>query len=526
MPPTAVATSVGTAAPRTRIVEPIVFVGGLCSVGYEISASRLLAPYFGDSTFIWANLIGLTLTYLALGYWLGGKAADRWPDPRVLFTITAVAAFFAGLIPLLSRPILHASLKAFDQVAVGAFYGALVGTILLFAIPITLLGFVTPFAIKISLRDLELAGKTAGRLYALSTVGSILGSFLPVLVFIPMVGTAKTFLILSLTLALLSIAGLIKVRFRPGVAGAIVLSALLVAATVTDPAGAIKPPYLGTLIHEEQSQYNYIQVLKDGGDTLLALNEGHAIHSIYNPNQLITGGPWDYFMVPPLFRPSVPVVSRGLMIGLAAGTAAREMLAAYPDMAIDGVEIDPAVVAVGRKYFDMNEPNLKVFVQDGRYFLRTATAKYDIVGVDAYHQPYIPFQLTTKEFFEEIAAHLTGQGAAVVNVGRTSTDYRLVDAIATTMSAVFDHVYEIDVDRYDNTMVIGMNGDASIANFNLNASAVSAFPVLGQVAAVSVQTGDIREAVPNGLVFTDDRAPVERAVDQMILGAATGKDEP
>jgi predicted membrane-bound spermidine synthase len=526
MPPAIDESSLGIAAPRTRFIQLIVFVGGLCSVGYEISASRLLAPYFGDSTFIWANLIGLTLTYLALGYWLGGKAADRWPDPRILFGITAVAAVFAGLIPLMSRPILHASLNAFDQVAIGAFYGALVGTILLFAIPITLLGFVTPYAIKISLRDLELAGKTAGRLYALSTVGSILGSFLPVLVLIPIVGTARTFLILSLTLALLSIVGLINARHRNGAAVAVALSILLVAVTIADPAGAIKPPYLGALIHEEQSQYNYIQVLKDGDDTLLALNEGHAIHSIYNPNQVITGGPWDYFVVPPLFRATVPTVSSGLMIGLAAGTAAREMFAAYPNMTIDGVEIDPAVVAVGRKYFDMNEPNLNVIVQDGRYFLRTTNKTYDIVGVDAYHQPYIPFQLTSKEFFQEIAAHLTPQGGAVVNVGRTDTDYRLVDAIATTMSAVFDHVYEIDVDQYDNTMVIGMNGDASIANFNLNASVVAADPVLGQVAAVSVRSGDIREAVPRGLVFTDDRAPIEQVVDQMILGAATGKDEP
>lgn len=513
------------AAKGSRFVEPIVFTGGLCSVAYEISASRLLAPYFGDSTFIWANLIGLTLAYLALGYWLGGKAADRWPEPRILFAITAVAAFFAGLIPIMSRPILRASLNAFDQVAVGAFYGALVGTILLFAIPITLLGFVTPYAIKIKLHDLERAGKTAGRLYSLSTVGSIAGSFVPVLLLIPLVGTARTFVILSLVLGLLSIAGLLDVGFRIGAVAAAALSALLILASFAGPAGAIKPPYLGTLIHEEQSQYNYIQVLKDGDDTLLALNEGHAIHSVYNPNQLLTGGPWDYFMVPPLFRAVMPHVSRGLMIGLAAGTAARELFAAYAGMSIDGVEIDPAVVDVGRRYFAMNEPGLQVIVQDGRYFLRTTQNAYDIIGIDAYHQPYIPFQLTTKEFFQEVAAHLAPGGGAVVNVGRAAADYRLVDAIATTMAAVFDHVYEVDVGGYDNTMVIGMNGDASIANFDRHAAALNAGSVLGQVAATSVATGTIREAHPNGLVFTDDRAPVEQVVDQMILGAATGKDK-
>lgn len=509
-----------------RFVEPIVFVGGLCSVAYEISASRLLAPYFGDSTFIWANLIGLTLTYLALGYWLGGKAADRWPEPSVLYAITAVAAFFAGLIPIMSRPILHMSLKAFDDVSIGAFYGALLGTILLFAIPITLLGFVTPYAVKLKLSDLQRAGKTAGRLYSLSTVGSIAGSFIPVLVLIPTVGTARTFLILSLGLGALSVAGLVDARVRRRAAAASVLTAMLIAVTAVVPGGAIKPPYLGVLIHEEQSQYNYIQVLKDGDDTLLALNEGHAIHSIYNPKQLLTGGPWDYFMVPPLFRGGEPSVSRGLMIGLAAGSAARELFAAYPNMTIDGVEIDPSVVAVGRTYFDMNEPNLNVIVQDGRYYLRTTNQHYDIVGVDAYHQPYIPFQLTTKEFFQEIAGRLTPTGAAIVNVGRAGSDYRLVDAIATTMSAVFEHVFEIDVAQYDNTMVVGMNGDASIANFENHAAALGSATLLGQVAAESVESGLIREARPSGMVFTDDHAPVERVIDQMILGAATGKDGP
>jgi len=511
---------------RTRFIEPVVFVGGLCSVGYEISASRLLAPYFGDSTFIWANLIGLTLTYLAVGYWLGGKAADRWPDPRALFAITTAAAFFAGLIPFMSRPILHASLNAFDQLAVGAFYGALLGTILLFAVPITLLGFVTPFAIKLRLDDLERAGKTAGRLYALSTVGSIVGSFLPVLLLIPVVGTAKTFLILSLALGLISIAGLIDAHWRAGSGAATALLAGLILITVANPASAVKPPYLGALIHEEESQYNYIQVLKEGDSTMLALNDGHAIHSVYNPNKLLTGGPWDYFMVAPLFRKEAPTPKRGLMIGLAAGTAARELFAAYPFMSIDGVEIDPAVVRVARRYFDMNETNLNVFVQDGRYFLRTSNQKYDIVGVDAYHQPYIPFQLTTKEFFQEIAGHLSDRGSVMVNVGRAGTDYRLVNAIATTMSAVFDHVYEIDVGGFDNTMVVGMNGEASVSNFAANTSALGVDPVRGQVAAASVLSGEIREAIPDGIVFTDDRAPVERVVDQMIAGAATGRDAP
>jgi hypothetical protein len=184
----------------TVFVRPIVFFGGLSSVGIELSASRLIAPYFGSSTFIWANLIGLTLAYLSLGYWLGGRMADRSPKPVVLFSTTAVAAFVAGLIPLMSRPILSLSLDAFDDVDVGAFYGSLLGVLFLFAVPITLLGFVTPYAIRLLLSDVAAAGNTVGGVYALSTVGSIAGSFLPVILLIPLFGTANTFLILSLTL--------------------------------------------------------------------------------------------------------------------------------------------------------------------------------------------------------------------------------------------------------------------------------------------------------------------------------------
>src|SRR5262245_36726054 len=153
-----------TAHLRSRLILPLVFAGGLSSIGIEISASRLIAPYFGSSTFIWANLIGLTLTYLAIGYYIGGRIGDRRPYPRLLYLCTAIAAAFTGLIPIIARPILEVSLDAFDRVAVGAFYGSLVGAILLLAVPITLLGFVTPFAIRLQINDVDRAGRTSGRI--------------------------------------------------------------------------------------------------------------------------------------------------------------------------------------------------------------------------------------------------------------------------------------------------------------------------------------------------------------------------
>lgn len=512
----------------TRWLGPLVFVGGLTSIGTELAMSRLLAPYFGSSTFIWANLIGLTLTYLSIGYYVGGRVADRYPNPRLLYVVTAIAAFGGGMIPFIARPILDISLSAFDRVAVGAFYGSLVGTIFLLAIPVTLLGFVTPFAIRLRMADIAGAGQTAGRIYALSTFGSIAGSFLPVLVLIPAIGTTRTFLTLSLALLAISVVGLVDTRsFRwAGFVG--LLALLLIAIGAAEADAQIKPPYRGELVEEAESEYNYIQVLKDGDRYLLALNEGHAIHSIYDPNSLLTGGPWDYFMVAPLFNDGVDQTSvqDALFIGLAGGTAARQLADAYPGVQIDGVEIDPEVAEVAKKYFALDRPDVHMVIEDGRYYLRRTEKTYDLIGVDAYRQPYIPFQLTTKEFFQEVAGRLNPGGTAVVNVGRADTDYRLVDVIASTMRAVFPTVFEIDVAGYSNTMVIGTTTPASIATFEANASRLDQSTNVYTVADWSRTGGNIRAVEPGGRVFTDDLAPVEWVVDQMIVDAARRGDEP
>ncbi|MGH2366633.1 MAG: fused MFS/spermidine synthase, partial [Chloroflexota bacterium] len=159
----------------------LVFVSGMTVLGAELAGSRLLAPYFGTSLLIWANVIGLILLYLTAGYWLGGRLADRYPNRESLYHVTAVAAVFVGLIPVLSRPILHLSAIGFATYSLGIFWGSLLGVLGLFMIPITLLGCVSPWAIRLAVRDVRAAGSTAGRLYALSTLGSLAGAYLPVL---------------------------------------------------------------------------------------------------------------------------------------------------------------------------------------------------------------------------------------------------------------------------------------------------------------------------------------------------------
>lgn len=505
------------------LLYAVVFVGGMSSIGTEIAAARLVAPYFGNSTFIWATLIGLTLTYLSIGYYLGGKLADRFPSQTLLYMLTAVAAFAIGVIPFLSRPLLNASLDAFASLAVGAFYGTLIAIVFLFFVPITLLGCVSPMAIRLRISAVGQAGGTAGSLYALSTIGSILGSFLPVLVLIPYLGTYETFYAFALVLGGVSLLALFLVGTRmPALAAGALLTLVVLVIGFWNP-GNLRRAEAGELLYEGESEYNYIQVVRNGEEIGLVLNEGHAIHSIYNPNELLTEGPWDYFMMGPYFnRDQRPAdVDSLLLIGLAGGTTARQFTNVYGPIPIDGVEIDPRIVEVGRAYFDMNQPNLNVYVEDGRYFLKRTRNTYDVIGVDAYRQPYIPFQLTTREFFQEGYDRLNDDGVMVLNAGRYKTDYRLVHAIATTMKAVFPNVYLIDVGRFSNTMIVATKQPTDLANYRANIAQLPDGP-LRTIGDVSLRVGNVREwnnEVPY-LVFSDNRAPVELVIDQIIVGAA------
>ena len=513
----------------------LVFVAGASSLAVELSASRLLAPYFGTSLFVWANLIGLILLYLTIGYYLGGRLADRYPRPAVLYGLTTVAAFLISLIPVLSRPILNWSLTSFATYSVSVFYGSLVSVILLFAVPMILLGCVSPFAIRLRVQQVGKSGRTAGQLYAISTAGSILGTFIPVLWLIPAIGTYRTFFAFAVSLLLISIIGLVvtrisnsngrprKIRMDKSLLSILLL--IPMGSSLLGIQGPIKPPSGadggGALVTEKESPYNYIQVVRVGDELQLVLNEGLGIHSIYNPNQILTQGPWDYFMIAPYFNKppfTQDQVHKVCVIGLGAGTIPREMSAAYGPIPIDGVEIDGTIVDLARHYFHMNEPNLHVVVQDGRYFLQTTSQQYDVIGIDAYQQPYVPFQLTTVEFFREVRAHLSPTGVAVINAGRTNSDFRLVEALAQTMRAAFSNVYIIDTQRFTNSLVIGTNAPTSLSNFRINAANLTS-PLLQSVATASIDYGHMREEHTTNVYFTDDRAPIEQLIDQIIFDA-------
>lgn len=490
----------------------------------EMAAARLLDPYFGNSLVVWANLIGLILIYLSVGYYLGGKIADRYPHPQTFYTITASAAVLIGLVPFVARPILTLSVRGFANYDVGLLAGSLVGVLLLFAAPIILLGFVSPFAVRLAVRDVATAGKAAGQMYAVSTVGSILGTFTPVLVFIPAIGTRSTFWLFALTLLVISIIGLALNRSRRAwLFGAIAL--LLVAAIALVPISAVKASE--GMLYETESAYNYIQVVRWGDDIYLRLNEGQGVHSVYNPREELTGEVWDYFLVAPYFNapPFAPSQVGSLcLIGLAAGTVSKQYALVHGDIPIDGVEIDPEIARVGREYFAMNEPGLNVIIQDGRYFLRNSPKRYSVIAVDAYRPPYIPFHLTTQEFFEDVYAHLEDNGVAAINVGRTPSDYSLVNDIAQTMRAVFPSVYVLDTPNRDgelaSCLVVATRQPTRLENLRENALRFQDARLLDVAERAMARMWEVSEA---RAVFTDDRAPVEQVVHRIILDYVTGE---
>ncbi len=539
----------------------LVFTAGFATLGVELSAARLLDPWFGNSIIVWAALIGLILLYLAAGAWLGGGIADRWPRLVVLLRLVGAAALGVGLIPTISRPVLRLAGQGIAGLDAGLLAGSMATIVLLLAVPVTLLGCVSPFAVRLSLADVRGGGAVAGRISALSTVGSIFGSFLPVLALIPNIGTRRTFAVLSLALLAAVLVGMLRLRRWPDA-----LLALAAAAGVAVlgfwPVGPIKPD--AALLYETESPFNYIQVLDYGTERQLRLNEGEGIHSVYRPGGGLADGIWDYFLLAPAFnpRPYPPSrVKRIAIIGLAAGTMSKLFTEAYGPLPIDGVELDPAIIAAGRAWFEMNEPNLNAVAADGRRFLAVlgirywglektplqssmpettghavpntqypiSNTHYQLIAIDAYRPPYIPFHLTTVEFFALCRERLAADGVVAVNVGRTRTDYSLVEAIAATMGRVFPSVYIMDEPSGEsglgNTLVVATRQPSTLADFRANLEAFD-HPLLVEVAQRAAGQAMVAAPPAGTPIFTDDRAPIEQVIHALVfrhmLGARSG----
>lgn len=500
-----------------------VFTSGMVTLAVELSASRLLGNVFGTSNIVWANVIGLILLYLTVGYFIGGRWADRSPYHHTMYIIMIWGAFLSALIPLVGRPIITTAASAVVNADAAPALGSFISILVLFSVPITLLGTVSPFAIRLAMHDSLHVGRVSGHIYAVSTLGSLVGTFLPTLFLIPNLGTFNTFILFASILYLVAFIGLWRqVGSRALIWAWMPIVVIVLSRWALD--GPLRPPLPGAvLLYEAESSYNYIQVQEDAeGNRFLYLNEGQGIHSRYHPTQYRYDGTWDYFLTAPYFNPDyAPDDFQSLLVvGSAAGTIPRQHRAVYGDVRMVGIEIDPKIVQAGALYFGMNTlemPSLETIIEDGRYALNQLDERFTVIAIDAYRPPYIPWHLTTIEFFQEVRAHLAPDGIVAINVGRVPDDRRLVDALSRSLVSVFPTVYALDVPRSFNTLLYATNQPTSAENLaaNLEAFPASTSPFLRGILEDSVAA--LVPVTPSDVVFTDDRAPVETLTDSFVL---------
>jgi len=485
------------------VLELTVFVCGALVMIYEIIGSRLLSPYIGASTYVWTSLIGVILAALSLGYWLGGRIADRRPEIKVLSLVLFLAGGLVSVTILLKDLIL----SFIAQMPFGLEIKSVAAALLLFAPASVLLGFVAPYAVKLKITTIDEAGKTVGRLYALSTVGSILGTFLAGFVLIPFVGSEKTLYIIGASLIGLSVllAPFALTRFNV---------AVLVLFVFAIGISELKNHFLRQTrdLHDIDTEYSRVQVFKTIEPKTKKEIRAIATDPYFVQSAMFTDSDdlaLEYANYYHLIKHFKPDFQTTLLIGGAGYTFPNEYLKKYPQAKIDVVEIDPQMTEIARKFFRLkNHPHLNIIHEDGRVFLNQSAAnRYDAVLMDAFGSLFsVPFQLTTVEAVENISRVLTSDGVVIFNLGGAirGDAGKFLQAELKTYKQVFPKVYlfKVNADYADeqlqNLIIIACKNETAAALTSSDAEMSNLLEHL--------YTGDVNADIE---ILTDDLAPVE-----------------
>jgi spermidine synthase len=425
-------------------LETTVFVCGMVVMIYEIIGSRVVSPYIGASTYVWTSLIGVILGALSVGYWLGGRIADRKPDLRVLASVIFAAGGLIGLSVLLKDVLLP--LIAASPVLIEI--KALIAAVLLFAPASVCLGIITPFAVRLKLANVDKTGSTVGRLYALSTVGSIIGTFAAGFFLIPFVGSIRTLYgIAALLIALAFLLAPVAVS-RTNIAAALLL--------ILGITGSEIDRYAMTRLigmYDVDTEYARVRVFRttdvrsNRPITVLTTDPYSAQSAIFPDSDEMVFEYGRYYHLVAHFKPDFQNV---LMIGGAGYSFPKEFLLSYPKAKMDVVEIDPGMTDIARKYFRLKEdPRLRIVHEDGRMFLnKAADSQYDAVLMDAFGSLFsVPYHLTTVEAVKNVSRVLADDGVVIFNLGSALTGpaSRFLAAELATYRAVFPSVYVFKV---------------------------------------------------------------------------------
>ena len=525
------------------VIAVAVFLAGAALLGLEIAASRVLAPYFGNSLYVWGALIGVVLAGLSTGYWVGGVVADRYPTTRLLVAMLGSSSLLVLAIPFADGWVLD-RLTDWDP---GPRLNPLLATVFLFGAQSVILGTVSPIAVRLLGRSLERLGRTAGRLFAVSTAGSIAGTFATSFWLIPELGTDQVLASAAVALMLaaaavalverLALAGAVALALAGASVGAVVSLAPESGATVSasqlrnwspvyrqqapeDRIGGIEDTQTGyKILHTKDSQYHRIAVVEDDTSRYLRFDSSFQSGMYVDDPFKTRFGYSDYLQLPVAYRPSTTKV---LYIGLGGGSAPKRTWRDFPGMRIDAVELDPEVVSAAYEYFALpRDPRLNVEVQDGRRFLAQNEGPWDVIVVDAFYSDSIPFHLATREFLELVRSRLAPGGLVSANIigAVRGPDSRLFRSMLRTYRAVFPtvNIHPVldaggnDLQAIRNIILVGGDGAAPSKEFLLERwrdvrRRSPGAPDLAEAIRGRVDTPVSTADVP---VLTDDYAPTD-----------------
>jgi spermidine synthase len=446
-----------------------VFLSGAALLGVEIAASRVLAPTFGSSLYVWGALIGVVLTGLAIGYWAGGTLADRWPSPYLFVGAIALGAGLVLAIPVVDEWVLE-QVVSWDP---GPRLSPLVAAVMLFGPMSVVLASVTPIAVRLAARSIDRLGRTAGRLFSISTAGSIVGTFVTAFWLVPEFGTDQVLAFGAVVLlCAASVVALLDRLWVPGVGLVVAAGAamLAVGALAPDKTGTVlrgaaaqnwSPLYrerevqtprkldpaevaaagTGFVVREARdTRYHRLFVVDDETSRYLRFDSSFQSGMYLDDPYRTRFSYSDYLHLGLAYNPSATKV---LVIGLGGGSVQKRIWRDFRDVEVTTVELDPDVVEAAHDWFELpRDPRLPVEVDDGRRFLQRSDERYDVIMVDAFYSDGVPFHLTTLEFVELMRERLTPGGVIATNVigALTGGSSQITRALWKTYAAVFPTV--------------------------------------------------------------------------------------
>ncbi len=547
------------------------FFSGVSVMAVELGASRLLAPYFSSSQIVWTIIIGTIMIAMALGNICGGRWADRDPDPDRLYRRLLIASVWIAAIPFLGRYVilLVSGLLVLSINENFLIVAAFISCAVIFVFPLFLLGTVTPSLVKYTVDSLDDSGEIVGRLNACNTTGSIIGTFLPTFVTIPSVGTSATFIIFSGILFLIALCYFVS--SRTGRKGVIVSSVLFVLFSVLGSRASFAFWEQG-LTYEGESVYNYLQVKEEKDRVIFSTNVLFGVQSVRMKEGGLTGMYYDYALaaLPMSGSPEEPGVNAGqpdtalsvsgissgeektagpgeppasgaspdsaepsggrdvLVLGSCMGTFETQCETYFPGVRVSGVEIDRKITELAHRYFGLRE-DADITTYDARAYLAADRKRYDVIFVDAFQDITVPFQVSSKEFFELTFDHLKDNGILVMNMNMRSDGERgLNRALADTVSSVYGDVYTVDVYGSTNRILFaGKDIETGLGDLlrrrtgEMGGRIVSPESDEALLSRFFAYEADAMEKYEAGdMILTDDRSPVEllsmRALDGFI----------